>query len=141
MKKYYGAAVAESKSVCLHEIRRRCMHLSARICLLMLSQVRFRSFHLIKVWDYMEAAPLPSLCLHPPFLLLLLVYLFSGFFSFFFSPFFSLLGALYIYYIHSLFLSFSRYSPPLYSNPPFCSRLVIHYFDFYPSYYITVHNW
>jgi hypothetical protein len=50
------------------------------------------------------------------------------------------LGALYIYYIHSLFLSLSCYSPPL-SNPPFCSRLVIHYFDFYPSYCITVHNW
>lgn len=105
MKKYYGA-VAESKSVCLHEIRRRCMHLSARICLLMLSQVRFRSFHLIKVWDYMEAAPLPSLCLHPPFLLLLLVYLFSGFFSFFFSPFFFSFGGS-LYLLYSLALSFS----------------------------------
>lgn len=123
----YGAG-EECLSASLHEIRRRCMHLSARICLLMLSQVRFRSFHLIKVWDYMEAAPLPSL---PSSSISSRLSLFLGFlFSFllFFSPFF-LLG------LYLFTRSFSRYSesPPL-STLPFCSLLVIHYFDSYPSY-------
>lgn len=132
----YGAGEECLSAASLHEIRRRCMHLSARICLLMLSQVRFRSFHLIKVWDYMEAAPLPSLPSSSfPFLLVYLCFFFFSlvsfsFFLFFFFRLFSFLFCLYLF--TRSFLSLSLAIP---NANRFVLNLYILYFDSYPNWY------